>query len=307
MAILPLPGLVIDLCGNGKALDMSSIINMTILEANFTDTWIDFGTFGDRLCGLPLSAANKGNIWNDPSAFDAQGWITPTTWTEMIALSDVISDTGMAPWSIGAESGAASGWPLTDWFENILLRAAGPEVYDALILHTIPWTSTEVMETVGYFGEIFGEEAYQYGGKSGTLNTFFFDAVNPLYQEPPGAFMHTQGGFVQGVIEGLNQGEEPGVGYGHFPFPQIDPSYANAIMGAGDIVIMMRDTPDSQILADYLISTDAAEAWVSTGNISPNRNLDLGLYDDPLVRERASNLANADIFRFDLSDLVPGG
>lgn len=305
MAILPQPGLVVDLCGTGKALDMSSMIDTTTLEANFNDTWIAFGTFGEKLCGLPLSAANKGNIWYDPSAFDAQGWLTPTTWTEMIALSEIISDTGTAPWSIGAESGEASGWPLTDWFENILLRDAGPEVYDALILHTIPWTSTEVLETVGYFGQIFGEEAYQYGGKSGTLNTFFFDAVNPLYEDPPGAYMHAQGGFVQGLIESLNPGEEPGVGYGHFPFPQIDPAYANAIMGAGDLVIMLRDTDEAQELADYLITTEAAEAWVSAGNISPNRNLDLNLYEDPLRRERANQLVNTDIFRFDLSDLVP--
>jgi len=42
--------------------------------------------------------------------------------------------------------GGADGWTLTDWFENVYLRTAGPEKYDQLTAHEIPWTDQSVVE-----------------------------------------------------------------------------------------------------------------------------------------------------------------
>lgn len=125
------------------------------------------------------------------------------------------------PWSIGAESGSASGWPLTDWFEDILLRSAGPAIYDDLITHSIPWTSTEVISAMNYFGQIFGNEDYQLGGKSGTLNTGFVPAMFPPFKDPPRAYLHRQASFGQGVIASQFPSQTAGTDYAVFPFPDI--------------------------------------------------------------------------------------
>ncbi len=301
-AITPWPGQIDELCVSERLVDMYGFIDTTTLEANFSETWIEFGQVGGRLCGVPFNSGNKSLVWYDPGEFASQSWLTPTTWTETIALSEVISDTGTAPWSIGAESGGASGWPLTDWFENILLRSAGPEVYDTLVLHTIPWTSTEVMDSLDYFGQIFGEEAFQLGGKDGTINTFFGDAISRPFVDPPQAYLHAQGDFAQGF---LPEGQTPGVDFDIFPFPEITTVYTQAVMSGGDLGIMYHDNADTHALVDYLISTQAAEVWVSNGHMSPNRNVDFDLYPDITTRAAAEQMANAEIFRFDLTDLLP--
>jgi len=213
VAIVPWPGLLADLGQEGKLVDLSPFINSTVLEANYATPWIDLGKFDGTLYGVWFNAANKSLVWYDPTEFVAHSWTTPTTWTDMMALSDVISNTtGTPPWTIGNESGAATGWPLTDWFEDILLRSAGPEIYDNLVAHDIPWTHPEVISATIIFGEIFGNEEYQLGGINGTLNTFFIDAIYPI-----------------------------------FPFPDIDPTYTNSVMGAGDIT-MVSATPQKRNL-----------------------------------------------------------
>jgi len=248
VAIVPWPGLLADLGQEGKLVDLSPFINSTVLEANYATPWIDLGKFDGTLYGVWFNAANKSLVWYDPTEFVAHSWTTPTTWTDMMALSDVISNTtGTPPWTIGNESGAATGWPLTDWFEDILLRSAGPEIYDNLVAHDIPWTHPEVISATIIFGEIFGNEEYQLGGINGTLNTFFIDAIYPPFEEPPQAYFHHQSTWICNLIGSQFPTQTPGTDYAIFPFPDIDPTYTNSVMGAGDIT-MVSATPQKRNL-----------------------------------------------------------
>jgi alpha-glucoside transport system substrate-binding protein len=307
VGIVPQPGLMQDLATAGVLAELTPFINITVLNTNYTDTWIDQGKVDGTLYGVWFSAVNKSLVWYDPTEFVSHGWITPTNWTELMALSDeILSTTSTPPWSIGNESGVATGWPLTDWFEDILLRSAGPQIYDQLITHDIAWTHPEVLSAMTYFGDIFGNETYQLGGKSGTLNTNFGDAILPPFREPPEAYFHRQGSFASYFIEYEFPTQTPGVDYAVFAFPDIDAAYANVVMGGGEIAIVFDATPEAQSLINFLITTDAAEVWIAGGNTSPNRSVDFGLYTDPNLRAAAQQLANADIFRFDLSDQLPG-
>ena len=306
VAIVAQPGLVADLGGEGTLVDLGPFINASALNANYTITWIDLGKVEGTLYGVWVNAGNKSLVWYDPTEFAAHSWATPATWAEMMVLSQQIaSSTGKPPWSIGNGSGPATGWPLTDWFEDILLRSAGPDIYDDLIAHDIPWTHTEVLKAVTIFGEIFGNEGYQLGGKSGTLNTHFIDAIYPPFVDPPEAYLHRQGNFTQNFLEGEFPGQMAGSDYSIFPFPDIGTTHTNAVMGAGDIAIVFNDSSEARSLINYLITTDAAELWIQEGYISPNRNVDSNLYPDPNTRAAAEQLVSADIFRFDLSDQLP--
>ncbi|MBN1538492.1 MAG: carbohydrate ABC transporter substrate-binding protein [Anaerolineales bacterium] len=303
IAIVSWPDMLSELGEAGKLVDLSPFISTTVLNTNYADTWIDQGKANGTLYGIWFNASNKSLVWYDPSEFSTHSWLTPTSWTEMMTLSEVISNTtGTPPWSIGNESGGATGWPLTDWFENILLRSAGPDIYDGLIAHDIPWTHTEVISALTYFDDIFGNEAYQVGGKSGTLNTFFVDAIYPPFEVVPEAYLHSQAIFVESIIKNHFPTQTPGVDFAVIPFPDIGSVYANAVVGVGDIAMVFTDTTEVHSLINFLITVDAAEIWIGEGNLSPNRNVDENLYTDPNVRDAANYMANANIVRFDLSD-----
>ena len=307
VAIIPWPGLLAELGEAGALADLSTFISSTVLNANYADTWIDLGKVNGALYGVWFNAHSKSLVWYDPTEFANHGWTTPTNWTDTIALSEQISNTtGTPPWSIGNESGPATGWPLTDWFEDILLRSAGPEIYDDLVAHDIPWTHTEVISAMTYFGDIFGNEDYQLGGKSGTLSKSFSDALYPPFEEPPRAYLHRQGNWAQSLINGQFPTQTAGTDYAVFPFPDISSTHTNAVMGAGDIATVFSNTTDAQSLIKFLITTDAAEIWITEGNTSPNRSADTSLCPDPITRAAADQVANAGIFRFDLTDQLSG-
>lgn len=305
IALSPWPGLVKEMCASDDLIDLNTVVNPTILNANYTADWIAFGTVGTRLCGIAFSANNKSQIWYDPQEFLGQGWAIPTTWAGMLALSDQMVSSGTPPWSIGLESGGASGWPATDWFEDIFLHKYGGDLYDDLTIHAIPWTGPEVVAAFNDFAQVFGNESYQLGGKTGTLNTFFGDAIYPPFYAPPTAYLHRQASFAQAFIQNEFPSQAPGVDYAIFPFPNMNPSIQNTYLGAGDLAMMFKDSPEARDFINYLITTDAANVWVSSGGISPNKNADFDLYGDPNTRQAAEWLANATTFRFDLSDLMP--
>jgi alpha-glucoside transport system substrate-binding protein len=305
VAFSPAPGLTKELCASNRLIDLNPVINQSVLNANYAPDWIAFGTMGTRLCGVAFNVNNKSLVWYVPQEFSNRGWITPTTWTGMLALSDQMVSSGKIPWSIGSESGVASGWPLTDWFEDIFLHKYGGEVYDDLTIHALSWTSPEVIAAVNDFAQIFGNENYQLGGKYGTLNTSFIDALYPLFESPPQAYLHRQASFAQWFIQDHFPSQVPGVDYAIFPFPNMNAGVQNAFLGGGDLVSMMKDSPGGRALLNYLITEDAADIWVANGGISPNRNVNYGLYGDSNTRKAAEWLANASTFRFDLSDLMP--
>jgi ABC-type glycerol-3-phosphate transport system substrate-binding protein len=113
-----------------------------------------------------------------------------------------------------------------------------------------------------------------------------------------------EGDFVQGVILDASDAQ-PGEDFDVFTFPSIDGS-APSVMGGGDLVVMFNDTEASRALVDYLATPEAGEIWAARGGFSsPNSNVDPAVYPDDLTRQTATDLAAAETFRFDLSDLVP--
>jgi len=302
LAALPNPGQMKEFADQGALVALDDLANLADHPAAF----VDLGTVDGHVYGLFIAADFKSMVWYNTKAFEGRGYEVPTSWPALIALSDQIVADGGTPWAIGLESGAASGWTGTDWIEDIMLRTAGPVLYDKWVNHEIPWTHPAVKKAWEYFGQIVNAPGYVYGGAVGALTIFFGDSPAVMFDTPPGAYLHRQASFIQSFILESNPDLVPVEDYNFFVFPPISPVFGNPLLGAGDLIGVFNDTPEAMALANYLASAEAQEIWCGTlGKIAINKTVDPSVYPDPITAQAASMVAEAGTFRFDASDLMP--
>lgn len=306
VAGLPGPGQMAEFARGGALVALDDVVDLSTMREQYADSWLELGSVDDRLYGVFVKAALKGLIWYNKPVFEQAGYTIPRTWDELLALTDRIAQGGRTPWCIGLESGAASGWPATDWIEDIVLRTAGPAVYDQWYRHEISWTDPRIRDAWQQFGRIATNPRYVFGGRQGVLATNFGESPNPLFTDPPGCYLHHQATFIQDFITRQYPNLTPGEDFDFFAFPQIDPQLGQAAEVAGDLFGMFRDTPQARALIRYLTTPEAQAIWVRRGGaLSPNRRVSLDDYPDVLSRRAAEILTSAEIARFDASDLMP--
>jgi len=302
IAMFPQPGLMRDLAEEGALIPIDTFMDMGTLQNAYNQDWIDLATVDGQPYGVWYRASVKSLVWYDPAVFEAEGYDVPTTWDEMMALTETIAADGKTPWCLGMESGDATGWVGTDWVEDIMLRTAGPEGYDQWINHEIPFDAPQVQAAFERFGDIALTPEYVVGGTVGVLSTPFGDSPNPLFEEPPGCYLHRQANFIATFFP---EGEAETLSI--FPLPPIDAQYGTPVLVAGDVFAMFNDTPEARALMEYLATAQPHEVWAGLGGyISPHQQVSLDVYPDDLTRQQAQILADADIVRFDGSDMMPG-
>jgi ABC-type glycerol-3-phosphate transport system substrate-binding protein len=278
------------------ALQQIDDLRDPIVDA-FGESVADVGAIDGTQYGLMYKGANKSTIWYNVAAFEEAGVEPPETWEDLSAAADTLKAAGITPYSVGVDVG----WPITDIFENVYLRSAGPEMYDQLARHEIAWTDQSVKDALGVMAEIFAADNMA-GGTEAALQTEMPDSVAKVFTDSPDAAMVIIGDFAPGVTETTL---EPETGYNVFDFPSVEGSEP-AVMGAGDIFVNFTDNPAADAFLEYLTTTEAAEIWAGRGGFSsPNRNIDLEVYPDEITRTTAGALAEAESFRFDMSDLQP--
>ena len=293
LAGLPQPGLMHDFADQG-ALQPLDFAEETISQ-NLGESAVELGTVDGTLYGFLFKAANKSTVWYNVQAFEDAGVEPPETWEDLQAAADTLSQSGIPAWSFGA----ADGWVLTDFFENIYIRQAGVEKYDQLANHEIPWTDESVKEALRTMGEVFSNTDNIAGN---ALQTDFPTSVSNVFSESPKAAMIAEGDFVPGAVESPL---EPETGYNVFPFPSIDDS-PPVVVGGGDTVSMFKDSPAAQALVEFLATPEAAQIWAEKGGFATlAQELDPNVYPDEITRTTAGAIAEAETFRFDLSDLQP--
>ena len=307
IAALAAPGAVREFAQGGKLVALDSFLDMDRIRNEYSQAWIDLCTVGGKLYCIVYKAANKSTVWYNPKTFAERGVDVPGTWEEMIAVSDQLRDAGLAPWSMGVESGGASGWPGTDWIGQIILAESGPKVYDRWVNHEIPWTDPRIKSAWEKFGQISLTKGYVPGGASFILSTNFVPASYLPYESPPKAGMYFLGSFTQGFIEDQFPDLIIEEDYSFFPFPAIDPQYQDAVTGGADLLVMFNDTPAGRSLMQYLSSGAAQQVWVGRGGFTSTSNqVSLNNYPGPLAAKVASQLTSARIFRFDADDIWGG-
>ncbi len=299
LAGLPGPGQMVEYAKAGALKPLDDVLDIAAYKAQTSPALVDLGTVDGKVIGVFIKAAVKGLIWYNPKVYTGG---QPTSWDDLQAKAAAAAQGiggNTKPWCVGLESGAASGWPGTDWIEDFVLRQAGPEVYDKWVAGQQKWTSPEIKNAFETFGKVISES---YGGPKTVLATNFGDAGNPLFKSPPGCIFHHQASFITDFFQ-KQGGAKPG-DYDFFPFPDINPQFSGAVEGAGDLFGMFNDTPQARALMKYLVTADAQSIWVGRGGaLSANKNVTN--YPDEISKRSAEILTNAKIFRFDASDLMP--
>jgi ABC-type glycerol-3-phosphate transport system substrate-binding protein len=296
LAAVGQPGLVKQFSGR-KAIKPLDFVKATMAK-NYAASWVTLGTYSGKLYGMVFKGANKSTVWYATAAFKNAGVKPPKTWPELLTAAKTLRASGTKAYSIAG----ADGWTLTDLFENVYLRQAGPAKYDKLSAHTIKWTDPSVKTALKAMAQIFSDTGNIYGGTTGALQTDFPTSVNNVFSIPPKAAMVMEGDFVPGAS---TTKAKPIKDYNEFPFPSVG-SGAPSVVGGGDTVVMFKDTPAARALVTYLASPEAATIWAKRGGFSsPNKGVPASAYPDALTRATATALAQAKVFRFDMSDLAP--
>ena len=185
-----------------------------------------------------------------------------TTWDELMALTQQIADDGDTAWCIGIESQAATGWPATDWTEEMMLRTTSLENYDKWVKGELKFDSPEVKKAIETWSKIWFNDKYVYGGRSAIVSTYFGDAPAPMFENPPKCWLHKQGNFITGFFP---QDAKAGVDYDFFYLPPIDPQYGKPFLVAGDIMSMFNDRPEVRALMEYFTTPQSASGWLQNG------------------------------------------
>ncbi len=306
IAILPNPGLMQQLAKEGKLVPLNSFMDMNQVSKDYARTWIDLGSYDGELYAIYYKVANKATVWYNPRAFAAANYTVPKTWDDMITLADKMVADGNTPFSIVGPSGPASGWALTDWISEIVLNNCGPDLYDKWITGEIPWTDACIKQSFEMFDEIVQTKGYVLGGSQGIIATTDANGTYPLYTDPPTAYMDYLASFAQGFIASKYPNINAGDDYNFFAFPSINPKYAGAVTIGADVVVMVNDTPAARSFITYLASAQAQEAWIKLGGFtSVNRSVSSDTYLDPVAREVAKELTQAEISRFGAGDMLP--
>jgi alpha-glucoside transport system substrate-binding protein len=306
VAGLPGPGQMAELARAGRLIDLAGVLDAGEMRQQYAEDWLRLGQVEGKQVGIFIKSAVKGLIWYDPKAFRRAGYEVPRTWDDLMALSKRMADSGTAPWCIGLEAAAASGWPGTDWLEDIVLRQAGPEVYDQWHQGKVKWTSPEIKRAWQTWGQIVADQRMVFGGRQAMLATPFGEAGNPMFGNPPSCYLHHQGSFITSFFVQAYPSLKPVDDFTFFPFPDIDSRHAGALEAAGDLFGMFRDTPQARALMRYLTTPEAQTVWVKRGGaISPNKRVRAEDYPDQLSRQNAELLTGAKTIRFDASDLMP--
>jgi alpha-glucoside transport system substrate-binding protein len=305
VALLPQPGAVADAVDQGAVSLEDMGFDIAELNESYGEYLMSLVEVDGEHYGLPSNINLKSMVWYPKDDFDAAGYAVPETFEDLIALSDEIVANGGTPWCVGFESEDATGWPATDWMEDIMLRTAGTDVYDQWVTHEIPFNDPAVQTAAETFGEVMFGEGYVLGGADQTPAIPFGDAPGPMFQDPPGCWLHRQATFINAFFP---PEAEAGVDYDWFAFPPID---QEGTLFAGEFMVTFRDAPEVRDFLERFTSDEvqcAQGGEVGSSRISPNINVGADCYANDILAESSEILTTAlaeDTGRFDASDQMP--
>ena len=310
LAVFPQPGLACDMARRGFLAPLGDE-TATWMADNYAagPSWVALGSCdgADGFYSFSYNVNVKSLVWYVPENFEDAGYAIPQSMEELTALSDQIVADGGTPWCIGLGSGGATGWPATDWVEDMLLRTQPPEIYDQWVKNEIPFDDPRIVAAIEAFGAFSRNDDYVVGGVAAVAATDFRDSPKGLFDSPPQCYMHRQASFIPAFFpEGTVVGEDADFFY----FPAFaDKDLGNPVLGAGTLVSIMDDSDVARGFIEFLKTPIAHEIWMSIetqGFLTPHKGVNLDVYHSDTLRGQGEILSNATIFRFDGSDLMPG-
>jgi alpha-glucoside transport system substrate-binding protein len=311
VAVFPQPGLAADVAARGGLAPLGDETRQWVLD-NYAagQSWVDLGTYTndmgeDDFYGFFYKIDLKSLVWYVPDEFAAAGYEVPETMEDLIALSEQMAADGTTPWCIGLGSGDATGWPATDWVEDIMLRTQPPEVYDQWVTNEIPFNDPAIVNAIETFGMFAKNDAWVDGGAAAVASTDFRDSPQGMFGVPPRCYMHRQASFISSFFP---EGTELGVDADFFYFPPFaGEDLGNPVLGAGTLFALTNDSEPARAFIEYLKTPIAHEIWMAqSGLLTPLTTVNTETYANDILRRQGDILLNATTFRFDGSDLMPG-
>ncbi|HWG93559.1 MAG TPA: ABC transporter substrate-binding protein [Mycobacteriales bacterium] len=308
IAIVPQPGLLQQLVGTGRAVAAPEAVAANVDEF-WGEDWKAYGTVDGTFYAAPLGANMKSLVWYSPAEFEENGYEIPTTLDELKALSDEIAASGKKPWCAGISSGEATGWPITDWHEDMMLRLSGAETYDQWVNHEIPFDGPESTAALDAVGDFLKNDDYVNGGLGDVRSiatTTFQDGGLPILQGS--CSFHRQASFyASNWPEGTDVSEDGDVFAFYLPGQSAD---EKPVLGGGEFILAFNDRPAVQAFQTYLSSdlwaNNKADATPNGGWVSANTGLDISKLTSPIDRLAAETFQDPNaVFRFDGSDQMP--
>ena len=311
ISVFPQPGLAAVMAGKGQLSPLGDDMASWVAD-NYAagQSWVDLGTYADadgndQMYGFFYNVNVKSLVWYNPENFEDAGYDIPETMEDLKALTDQIVADGEVPWCIGLGSGAATGWPATDWVEDMMLRTVEPSVYDQWTTNEIPFDDPRVVAAIEEFGHFARDDAKVSGGAGAVASTDFRDSPKGLFSSPPQCYMHRQASFIPAFFpEGTSVGEDADFFY----FPSFaEKDLGNPVLGGGTLMAVTDASDATMAFMEFLQQPIAHEVMMAqTGFLTPHNGVNLDAYKDGILRGQGEILLNATTFRFDGSDLMPG-
>lgn len=308
IAMFPQPGGLFDIARKGAIVPIDVYLDYDKLNATLIPGFLDSARMQGRVFGAPMRMACKSLIWYPKEAYEKGGYSTaPATMEELIGIGDQIKQQlQITPWTDAWGSDQATGWVGTDWIEEYMLRMYGPDVYDDWIYHRIPFNDPKVVACFDKVGELLKGEGNVLGGTATQINTKFSDAPLPMFENPPKAMLLRQGNFVTGFFPKdvlANIDTQVGV----YAMPSFADGYeGQPILGGGDLAALFTLNDDTVKFMQFLTSDEFGAEWAQAGGwLSPHKTFDPSHYADETTRRIAKIAAEAKVFRYDGSDVMP--
>jgi alpha-glucoside transport system substrate-binding protein len=311
IAVFPQPGLAAGLAKRGFLTPLKDGTDAWLKE-NYAagQSWVDLGTYEGKdgakhMYGFPFKVDVKSLVWYVPENFEDAGYDVPQTMEELKALTEKIVADGGTPWCIGLGSGSATGWPATDWVEDLMLRTQPPEVYDDWVSNAMPFNDPRVVAAIDEFGWFAKNDKFVAGGTGAVASTDFRDSPKGLFSSPPQCYMHHQASFIPAFFP---EGTQVGTDADFFYFPAYEgKDLGKPVLGAGTLWTITKENQAAHDLIAFLETPEANEIWMARkGFLTPLKSVDTSKFGDPTLGKMNEILLNATTFRFDASDLMPG-
>jgi alpha-glucoside transport system substrate-binding protein len=324
IAQLAQPTPVLAYAAQGKVIDLSTFMDTAKLSAEHPST-IGLVTDGTHVWGVPYKADVKSTVWYPIKAFAAAGYTVPKTWDDLIALSDKIVAAGSNPWCVSAGGpGTATGWQLTDWIEEVVLKTKGLDFYKQWISHAVTFEDPAIKTAFDDVGKILFTPNYVYGTNTNIVQQDQKTTMDPMFN--PGDMSAPQC-WMQKIPTWYGPGFFPdqranpatpskyilGTDVGIFPFPTIDASQNN-IEGSADTMMVLVQPgqtavrPEVAAVAELMAVPEGLQQWIASaeGAISTNNKTPADWYNGHYPQQVASQIANSAAgIGFDASDLMP--
>jgi ABC-type glycerol-3-phosphate transport system substrate-binding protein len=306
IAFIPQPGVVTQMQQLDAAKPLDDVVDMSSLQSSMVPGGLDAGTIDGKLYGLLVSANVKGLIWYPKKAWTKAGYPTQVKdISELEQLTDQIKSDGGTPWCMGIENDTATGWPATDWFETLIMKQQGADVYNQWVQHKVLFDSSEVKEAADTFEKLLFTSGNTLGGRSAIASTGFDTAGNPMFEDPPKCWMYMQGSFITGFFP-KNATSNLDANVGVMGFPPATAGGENPVEGGGDLMTMLNDSDNVQTVVKDLSETSIGnDAAPSSSFISPHKDFDTSLYPNQVTKDIAKYLYGTTAFLFDGSDAMP--